>query len=185
MSELAVAALRLGLLLVLWILIISIVSSQGRDLMVGARNKVRPRDRAAAPATAGAPTGAVPLASGVSGTASGQGNGHGNGQNTGQQQARPLPTQLQVTEGPLKGTVVDLHGSPLLLGRAQEADLVLDDDYVSGRHARLFPQGSRWFLEDLGSTNGTYVSGSQLTRTVAVDPGTAIRIGKTVLELRS
>lgn len=176
MSELAVAALRLGLLLVLWILIISIVSSQGRDLMVGARNKVRPRGTSAAPAPV--------AAGGTSGTAA-PGSVGSAGNTTGQQQSRPLPTQLHVTEGPLKGSVVDLHGVPLLLGRAQEADLVLDDDYVSGRHARLFPQGSRWFLEDLGSTNGTYVSGAQLTRTVAVDPGTAIRIGKTVLELRS
>lgn len=178
MSELAVAALRLGLLLVLWILIISIVSSQGRDLMVGARNKVRPRGStaSAAPAAAGGASAASSAAPGAVGSA---------GNTTGQQQARPLPTRLHVTEGPLKGSVVHLQGAPLLLGRAQEADLVLDDDYVSGRHARLFPQGSRWFLEDLGSTNGTYVSGAQLTRTVAVDPGTAIRIGKTVLELGS
>lgn len=173
MSELAVAALRLGLLLVLWILIISIVSSQGRDLMVGARNKVRPRGAAGGTAPASAPSSATAVSAGSGGNT------------TGQQPARPLPTQLHVTEGPLQGSVVDLHGAPLLLGRAQEADLVLEDDYVSGRHARLFPQGSRWFLEDLGSTNGTYVAGSQLTRTVAVDPGTAIRIGKTVLELRS
>jgi pSer/pThr/pTyr-binding forkhead associated (FHA) protein len=175
-SELAVAALRLGLLLVLWILIISIVSSQGRDLMVGARNKVGPRERSAARSGSG---------SAAAATVGSPGPANGTGQNTGQQPARPLPTQLQITEGPLKGTVVDLHGSPLLLGRAQEADLVLDDDYVSGRHARLFPQGTRWFLEDLGSTNGTYVAGSQLTRTVAIDPGTSIRIGKTVLELRA
>ncbi|NUL47731.1 FHA domain-containing protein [Cellulosimicrobium funkei] len=178
MSELAVAALRLGLLLVLWILIISIVSSQGRDLMVGARNKVRPRGASGAPAPA-----AVSASSSASSAAPASAGSGGN--TTGQQPARPLPTQLHVTEGPLRGSVVDLHGAPLLLGRAQEADLVLDDDYVSGRHARLFPQGSRWFLEDLGSTNGTYVAGSQLTRTVAVDPGTAIRIGKTVLELGS
>ena len=174
MSELAVAALRLGLLLVLWILIISIVSSQGRDLMVGARNKVRPRGESADAAPVAA--GAAPAAAGVATPT---------GTPTGPQQSRPLPTELHVVEGPLQGRVINLHGAPLLLGRAQEADLVLDDDYVSGRHARLFPQGSRWFLEDLGSTNGTYVAGSQLTRTVAVDPGTAIRIGKTVLELRA
>ncbi|MFC7401532.1 FHA domain-containing protein [Citricoccus sp. GCM10030269] len=184
MSELAVAALRLGLLLVIWIFIISIVSSQGRDLMVGARNKVRPRGKGGAPVVAGAGPGAD-SASAVGGYPGQRSAGPSGGTNTGQQPAGPLPTQLVVTEGPLNGTVVDLHGSPQLLGRAQDADLVLDDDYVSGRHARLFPQGSRWFLEDLGSTNGTYVAGSQLTRTVAVDPGTPIRIGKTVLELRS
>ena len=180
MSELAVAALRLGLLLVMWILIISIVSSQGRDLMVGARNKVRARAGAPAAATAGSGPGtgadSAPQATVTATPGSGAPSTPA---------ARPLATRLVVTEGPLKDTVVDLNGTPLLLGRAQDADLVLDDDYVSGRHARLFPQGSRWFLEDLGSTNGTFVSGNQLTRTVAVEPGTPIRIGKTVLELRS
>jgi pSer/pThr/pTyr-binding forkhead associated (FHA) protein len=88
------------------------------------------------------------------------------------QQAR----QLVVVEGPLKGTT--------LLGRAQEATLVLEDDYASGRHARLFPQGSRWFIEDLGSTNGTYLADQQLTRALPVEPGVPVRIGKTVIELR-
>jgi pSer/pThr/pTyr-binding forkhead associated (FHA) protein len=178
-SELAVAALRLGLLLVMWILIISIVSSQGRDLMVGARNKVRTRKEAGAPAGSGAvSTPATPNGSSVGQPVLG-------GPSASAPAARPLATRLTVTEGPLKDTVIQLNGTPLLLGRAEDADLVLDDDYVSGRHARLFPQGSRWFLEDLGSTNGTYVSGNPLSRTVAVEPGTPIRIGKTVLELRS
>ncbi len=180
MSELAVAALRLGLLLVLWILIISIVSSQGRDLMVGRKNKVRPQS--GAPLGQSGAGGSAARSSPVSPPAGTPAQPTPGG---GQQAApRPLPRQLEVTEGPLSGTVIDLQGAPLMLGRAQEADLVLEDDYVSGRHARLFPQGSRWFLEDLGSTNGTYVSGSQLSRTVAVEPGTPIRIGKSVLVLR-
>ncbi|MDI3329837.1 MAG: FHA domain-containing protein [Micrococcus sp.] len=179
MSELAVAALRLGLLLVMWILIISIVSSQGRDLMVGARNKVRARSGTGTPVAAGA-VGAAAVAQNGSSEAPPVSGGQ-----SASPPARPLATQLVVTEGPLKNTVVQLNGTPLLLGRAEDADLVLEDDYVSGRHARLFPQGSRWFLEDLGSTNGTFVSGNPLSRTVAVEPGTPIRIGKTVLELRS
>lgn len=181
MSELAVAALRMGLLLVMWILIISIVSSQGRDLMVGARNKVRSRSGAGAPVPAGAGSATPAAPNGSSGTPPVPGGPS----SASSPAARPLATRLTVTEGPLKDTVIQLNGTPLLLGRAEDADLVLDDDYVSGRHARLFPQGSRWFLEDLGSTNGTFVSGNPLSRTVAVEPGTPIRIGKTVLELRS
>jgi pSer/pThr/pTyr-binding forkhead associated (FHA) protein len=96
------------------------------------------------------------------------------------QQAR----HLVVTEGPLKGTTLPLAASPILLGRAQEATLVLEDDYASGRHARLFPQGSRWFIEDLGSTNGTYLADQQLTRALPVELGVPVRIGKTVIELR-
>ena len=72
-----------------------------------------------------------------------------------------------------------------MFGRAQDATVVLDDDYASGRHARLFPQGSRWFIEDLGSTNGTFVGDNQLSRAQAVEPGQRIRIGKTVLELKA
>lgn len=93
-----------------------------------------------------------------------------------------LPRTLRVTEGPLTGRTVALDG-PLLLGRAEDADLVLEDDYASGRHARLFPQGTRWFLEDLGSTNGTYVDGDPVTRALPLGPGSAIRIGKTVMVL--
>ncbi|MDN5693372.1 MAG: FHA domain-containing protein, partial [Micrococcaceae bacterium] len=96
-----------------------------------------------------------------------------------------LARTLRVVEGPLSGQTVDLDGRPLMMGRAQDADLVLVDDYASGRHARLFPQGTRWFLEDLGSTNGTYVDGDPVTRALPVGPGTAIRIGKTVMELEA
>jgi pSer/pThr/pTyr-binding forkhead associated (FHA) protein len=96
---------------------------------------------------------------------------------------RVVPRRLVVIEGPRAGTEIPLAASPLLLGRAQEATLVLDDDYSSGRHARLFPQGSRWFLEDLGSTNGTFIDEQQLTRAQPVEPGQRIRIGKTVMEL--
>ena len=62
---------------------------------------------------------------------------------------------------------------------------MLEDDYASGRHARLFPQGSRWFLEDLGSTNGTFIGENQLSRPQPVELGQRIRIGKTVLELKA
>ena len=98
--------------------------------------------------------------------------------------ASSRPHQLVVVEGPLKGTTIPLAASPILLGRAQEATLVLEDDYASGRHARLFPQGSRWFIEDLGSTNGTYLADQQLTRALPVELGVPVRIGKTVIELR-
>lgn len=176
MSELAVAVLRMGLLLALWVLIISIVMAQGRDLVVGRRNKTRLQQ---AQRDAGLVT-AVPAA-GVAGAGSSAVD-------------RPAPAStpaprlsrtLRVVEGPKAGQTIALEGRPLLMGRAQDADLVLVDDYASGRHARLFPQGTRWFLEDLGSTNGTYVNGAPVTRAVPVGPGTAIRIGKTVMELEA
>ena len=156
MNELTLTALRLGFLLLLWLLVFSVVGAMRRDLAIGRRNKTgapSAREIRRNPELAEPPA---------------------------RQQAR----QLIVVEGPLAGTTMHLADSPILLGRAQEATLVLEDDYASGRHARLFPQGSRWFIEDLGSTNGTYLSDHQLTRAQPVDLGVPIRIGKTVIELR-
>ncbi|MGH3938772.1 MAG: FHA domain-containing protein FhaB/FipA [Pseudonocardiaceae bacterium] len=93
--------------------------------------------------------------------------------------------QLVVTAGALAGTRISLDGRPILLGRADDSTLVLDDDYASTRHARLGFQGSDWFLEDLGSTNGTYLDRAKVTGPTRVPLGVPIRIGKTVIELRS
>ena len=93
--------------------------------------------------------------------------------------------QLVVTAGALAGTRISLDGRPILIGRADDSTLVLDDDYASTRHARLGFQGSDWFLEDLGSTNGTYLDRAKVTGPTRVPLGIPIRIGKTVIELRS
>ncbi|MGN7149587.1 FHA domain-containing protein FhaB/FipA [Arthrobacter sp. SAFR-179] len=158
MSDLTITALRFGFLLLLWVLIFSIVSAMRRDLMLGRK------------AASGVPTARQVR----------RNPELAENQQSVKQQAR----QLVVVEGPLKGRTLPLAASPILLGRAQEATLVLEDDYASGRHARLFPQGSRWFIEDLGSTNGTYLGDQQLTRALPVEPGVPVRIGKTVIELR-
>jgi len=158
-GELIVTLLRYGFLIVLWLMVLSVVGAIRRDLVVGSRNRT-----------------GTPSARQLR-------------RNPALVKQAPAPAkvparQVVVTEGPLRGTTLELASSPILLGRAQEATLVLEDDYASGRHARLFPQGSRWFIEDLGSTNGTFLGGSQLTRALPVEPGVPIRIGKTVLELR-
>jgi pSer/pThr/pTyr-binding forkhead associated (FHA) protein len=93
--------------------------------------------------------------------------------------------QLVVTHGALAGTRVSLDGRPILIGRADDSTLVLDDDYASTRHARLAFSGGDWFVEDLGSTNGTYLDRAKVTGPTRVPPGVPIRIGKTVIELRS
>jgi len=92
---------------------------------------------------------------------------------------------LVVTEGALAGTRITLGTQPVLIGRADDSTLVLSDDYSSTRHARLTPRGSEWYIEDLGSTNGTYLDREKVTTAVPVPLGTPVRIGKTVIELRS
>jgi pSer/pThr/pTyr-binding forkhead associated (FHA) protein len=92
--------------------------------------------------------------------------------------------RLLVTAGPLAGTSLDLSDQQITVGRANDATLVLNDDYASSRHARLFPQDGLWIVEDLGSTNGTYLDRQKVTQPTPVPVGVPIRIGKTVLELR-
>jgi pSer/pThr/pTyr-binding forkhead associated (FHA) protein len=98
--------------------------------------------------------------------------------------ARGALTQLLVTEGSLAGTRVALTGKPILIGRANDSTLVLTDDYASTRHARISEANGVWYLEDLGSTNGTYVGQSKVEVPIPLEAGVAIRIGKTVMELR-
>jgi pSer/pThr/pTyr-binding forkhead associated (FHA) protein len=93
--------------------------------------------------------------------------------------------QLLVTQGALTGTRISLDSRPILIGRADDSTLVLDDDYASTRHARIAPQGDDWYVEDLGSTNGTYLDRAKVTGPTRVPLGVPVRIGKTVIELRS
>ncbi|MDT5155353.1 MAG: hypothetical protein QOI01_7086 [Mycobacterium sp.] len=99
-------------------------------------------------------------------------------------QRRNTPRQLIVTDGALTGTRIQLGSQAVLIGRADDSTLVLTDDYASTRHARLSPRGSEWYVEDLGSTNGTYLDRAKVTTAVRVPMGTPVRIGKTVIELR-
>jgi pSer/pThr/pTyr-binding forkhead associated (FHA) protein len=94
------------------------------------------------------------------------------------------PSYLVVTEGALKGTRIGLTGAPVLIGRADDSTLVLTDDYASTRHARVTLQDGMWMVEDLGSTNGTYLGSRKLDGPVPMEPGVPLRIGRTVLVLR-
>jgi pSer/pThr/pTyr-binding forkhead associated (FHA) protein len=89
-----------------------------------------------------------------------------------------------VTEGPLAGTTIPLTDQQITIGRAADATLVVNDDYASTRHARLYPQNGEWIVEDLGSTNGTYLDRHKVIQPTPLTVGVPVRIGKTVLELR-
>jgi pSer/pThr/pTyr-binding forkhead associated (FHA) protein len=117
----------------------------------------------------------------------GEGAGRNRGRTVDQRQApagRLHPTVLVVTAGSLSGTRLRLGPGPILIGRAEDSTLVLDDDYASTRHARITQQGQEYFLEDLGSTNGTYLDRARVTTPTPVPIGAPIRIGRTVIELR-
>jgi pSer/pThr/pTyr-binding forkhead associated (FHA) protein len=74
-------------------------------------------------------------------------------------------------------------GDEVTVGRAAGCTVTLEDNYVSQLHARVFRKDDAVFVEDLGSTNGTYVNGQKLTGTVMVKRGDLVRIGSTVLEV--
>ena len=91
---------------------------------------------------------------------------------------------LLVVEGENPGTRAELADAPPLIGRGSDAAIKLDDDYVSTRHARIAASGYEWFVEDLGSTNGTYVGPVRITQPTTIGLGVQVRVGKTILELR-
>jgi pSer/pThr/pTyr-binding forkhead associated (FHA) protein len=91
---------------------------------------------------------------------------------------------LEIVEGPGAGHQVPL-GEPLVIGRSQEAQLVLSDDQVSRRHARVSPRSADAVVEDLGSSNGTWLNGNELHMPAALAPGDELLVGVTVLQLRS
>jgi predicted component of type VI protein secretion system len=91
---------------------------------------------------------------------------------------------LEIVEGPGAGQQATLT-DPLVIGRAADVDLVLDDRQVSRHHARVRPDNGEALVEDLGSSNGTFVNGQELHAPARVTPGDEIMVGVTLLELRS
>jgi hypothetical protein len=71
-----------------------------------------------------------------------------------------------------------------VVGRAPECELRLDDTYLSQQHARIFGKNSTWYVEDLGSTNGTFVNEQKLGAPAMIQPGDKVRVGTTVLEVK-
>ncbi|WP_127841162.1 FHA domain-containing protein FhaB/FipA [Actinomyces wuliandei] len=98
---------------------------------------------------------------------------------------RRSASRLLITEGPLAGSTVPLSPTSIIIGRSPSCTLVLDDSYASSRHARVFPKEGSWWLEDLGSTNGTTMNGAPVHGAVELPVNTPVRIGQTTLELRS
>ncbi|MEU1788692.1 FHA domain-containing protein [Streptomyces sparsogenes] len=172
MSELTLTVMRLGFLAVLWLFVIVAVQVIRSDLF-GTRVTQRGSARRGAPDRPQRQAAPPPQRQQQpSGRAASRGR-------------RGAPTKLVVSEGTLAGTTVALQGQTITLGRAHDSTIVLDDDYASSRHARIYPdRDGQWIVEDLGSTNGTYLDRTRLTTPTPIPLGAPIRIGKTVIELR-
>jgi len=172
MPEVVLAVARFGFLALLWVFVFAVVGVIRRDLSGARQPRLVATPRGVPLAPPGRP--AKQKRGGLfSGGAPGGGGGAG------------MPRTLVVTEGALAGTRITLGDSPITLGRADDSTLVLNDDYASAQHARLVPRAGEWLIEDLGSTNGTYLGPTKIAAPTPVPLGAPIRIGRTSIELRS
>lgn len=172
MSELTLTLIRLGLLVLLWIFVFGVTTVLRRDLygtQVSQRLDRGRQGKEARPGRQPAAAGKTPPQPSAPAKP---------------RQGRRVPTTLSVTAGELAGTSLPLGRSGVVIGRAPECTLVLDDEFASTRHARIFSRPEGWFVEDLGSRNGTFLGGNRLNGTAPVGVGSVLRIGRTTLELR-
>ncbi len=170
MPELTLLLLRIGFLVLMWFFVFAVVYSLRADLF-GMKVRKLPAEQAAA---AAAPPVQTPAAKPAS--------------------ARPstgpatiaTAKRLVITSGPKAGLELPLGTDVLTIGRSSESTLVIRDDYTSSHHARLLLRGDSWAIQDLDSTNGTFVAGKRVTGSaVSLALGTPIKVGATTFELRA
>lgn len=173
MSELVLLLLRIGFLVLLWFFVFGVVYSLRADLF-GVRARKLPAEAAAgAPVAAPAPAAAPAVKPSPSRPSSGPAT-------------IATAKRLVITSGPKAGLELPLGADSMTIGRSSESALVIRDDYTSSHHARLLLRGDAWAIQDLDSTNGTFVAGQRVTGgPVALSLGTPIKVGATTFELRA
>lgn len=157
MSELAVTALKVLFLALIWVFILSIGGVIRTDLFG------RTVPRSDLPTQLEQPKGRTRKRMG----------------------RRHRPNALVVTNGSATGSQAPLSDAPILIGRNSDCQIILDDDYVSTRHARVDNSVEGWYIEDLGSTNGTYVNSQRITAPTLIEIDDIIRIGRTTMKLEN
>jgi hypothetical protein len=187
MSELTLLVLRLGFLLLLWLFVFVVVYALRSDLF-GQRARRMP---SAAPVAAAFP--AAGTAAGRTGATTGRTKTAApQTESVGKPEVHPAPPsadattprRLVITSGPREGLEIELPSEQLTIGRSSESGLVIRDDYTSTHHARLMLWNDQWVIQDLDSTNGTFLEGSRVMLPTPVPSGTPVTIGTTSFELR-
>lgn len=178
MSELTLLVLRVAFLALLWVFVFAVVYALRSDLFGGRVRKLPEQVRVAAgppvaapPAVQSLPTSPVTPGAGIQALLQ-------------PQQLGPA-TRLVITSGGKAGLEVPLGSEPLTIGRASDAGLQIRDDYTSTHHARLLLWGSDWVIQDLDSTNGTFVDGQRIDSPTQVPIGVPVKVGATTFELRA
>lgn len=167
MSELALFLVRIGFVAVLWIFILSLLSVIRADLY--GRRVISKIARQNAPQLGNSP--------GIAGSVASLGI---------EDSEIFTPNHIAMLTGRSAGSSVSLEGKKeVLIGRAASCDLVLSDEFSSNMHAKLVLVGLDWVLQDLNSTNGTFLDGKRVGTPATIGLGMTIRIGTTTFELRS
>ncbi|PRB18288.1 FHA domain-containing protein [Microbacterium sp. MYb62] len=175
MSELVLLLLRIGFLVLMWFFVFGVVYSLRADLF-GVRVRKLPAE-----ATAGAPAPAPTAAPAAAPAAKPSSSRPSTGPAT-----VATAKRLVITSGPKAGLELPLGADSLTIGRSSESALVIRDDYTSSHHARLMLRGDSWAIQDLDSTNGTFVAGQRVSGSpVNLSLGTPIKVGATTFELRA
>ena len=178
MSELTLLVLRIGFLILMWAFVFMVIYALRSDLFGNRAARVlppaTPADTFPASPASPAPAAAAPAATPTPAPA---------------QRAQPhagsgTPTRLVITSGPKEGLEIDLPAEQLTIGRSGESGLIIRDDYTSTHHARLMLWDDAWVIQDLDSTNGTFLDGTRVTLPTPVPPGSTVTIGTTSFELR-
>ena len=172
-SGLTLLVLQLGFLLLMWVFVFAVVFALRSDLF-GQRVRKMP----AGPAVAASAPAPAPVASPAPEALTEP-----------VRRQPPLadsttPRRLVITSGPREGMAIDLPDEQLTIGRSSESGLVIRDDYTSTHHARLMLWNDQWVVQDLDSTNGTFLDGARVTLPTPVLPGVPVTIGTTTFELR-
>ncbi len=187
MTTLVLTLLRLGFLALLWIFVISLVLTVRKDVYgTEIRDRRAPSQAATTNGKGAPPSGLFNFARRL--RSSRAAPSVRTARSAPSPAAAPQPQRtptLAVTGGPLAGTTLSLGQAPIVIGRSPDSALVLDDTFSSSRHARLYANAGQWWIEDLDSTNGTFVGGTRISTPTPLQPGTPIMVGKTTMELRS
>jgi hypothetical protein len=175
MGELTLLLLRLGFLVLLWAFVFAVVYALRTDLFGQRACKLPVQAAAGFPATPAAASPAPAVAAPVTEPTAHRAPPHA---------GASTATRLVITSGPREGVEIDLPAEQLTIGRSSESGLVIRDDYTSTHHARLMLWNDQWVIQDLDSTNGTFLDGSRVTLPTPVPLGTPVTIGTTSFELR-
>ena len=155
MSELTLTLLRLGLLVALWLFVFGVLSTLRRDLIADGRNAGR--------------------------------------RTTQRQQLQHQPRHIRsrrgahivVTRFDGSSQRIQLEDEVISFGTDADNTIIVDDDFTSPHHARIVPREHGWVIEDLGSTNGTWVERKRITSLTPLASGMHVRIGRTEIVVGS